>query len=82
MLTFRGPSLLTQYGREAHAVTPQQLAGGPAGSQVGGVLTHAAVVAREFGIPAVVGTRRGTAAIPDGALVTVDGAAGTVTIEP
>jgi pyruvate,water dikinase len=44
----------------------------------GGQLSHAAIVAREFGIPAVVGTSKATAAIPDGARVRVDGSSGTV----
>ena len=47
----------------------------------GGILSHGAVVAREFGIPAVVGTRNATALIPDGATVTVDGTAGVVIVE-
>ena len=46
----------------------------------GGQLSHAAIVAREYGIPAVVGTTKATAVIPDGARVTVDGTAGTVEI--
>ncbi|HMA37842.1 MAG TPA: PEP-utilizing enzyme [Chloroflexia bacterium] len=48
----------------------------------GGALCHAALVAREFGIPAVVGTRTATTTIPDGAWVVVDGTQGTVEIEP
>jgi pyruvate,water dikinase len=44
----------------------------------GGVMSHGAVVAREFGIAAVVGTRDGTNFIMDGAVVTVDGTAGVV----
>jgi phosphohistidine swiveling domain-containing protein len=48
---------------------------------VGGMLSHAAIVAREFGLPAVVGTINGTALIPDGATITVDGATGTVLVE-
>jgi rifampicin phosphotransferase len=44
----------------------------------GGALSHAAIVARELGIPAVVGTRSGTRDIPDGARVRVDGTAGRV----
>ena len=48
---------------------------------VGGLLSHASVVAREFGLPAVVGTRDGTVRIPDGATITVDGANGLVLIE-
>lgn len=47
----------------------------------GGALSHCAIVAREFGIPAVVGTKNGTTLIPDGATVTVDGSAGLVFIE-
>jgi phosphohistidine swiveling domain-containing protein len=46
----------------------------------GGLLSHAAIVAREFGIPSVVGTREGTKLIPDGARVRVDGACGEVTL--
>jgi rifampicin phosphotransferase len=44
----------------------------------GGQLSHAAIVAREYGIPAVVGTHRATTTIPDGAQVEVDGTQGTV----
>lgn len=44
----------------------------------GGTLSHAAIVAREFGIPAVVGTREATRWIVDGERVCVDGAAGEV----
>ena len=46
----------------------------------GGQLSHAAIVAREFGIPAVVGTRDATSTIPDGATVQVDGSAGEVRV--
>jgi len=46
----------------------------------GGTLCHAAIVAREFGIPAVVGTREATTRIPDGGYVIVDGESGTVEI--
>jgi len=51
-------------------------------TDAGGVISHAAIEAREYGIPAVVGTREGTRRIPDRATITVDGAAGTITIEP
>jgi pyruvate,water dikinase len=47
-------------------------------TDVGGVLSHAAVVAREFGLPAVVGTRDGTTRIADGRMVEVDGSTGSV----
>lgn len=46
----------------------------------GGAVCHAAIVAREFGIAAVVGTGDATARIPDGARISVDGTNGTVTI--
>ena len=47
---------------------------------IGGELSHAAVVARELGIPCVVNTRNGTATIRTGDRVRVDGEAGTVEI--
>ena len=47
----------------------------------GGVLSHPAVIAREYGLPAVVATGDATRRIPDGARVTVDGDAGTVMVE-
>lgn len=46
----------------------------------GGTLSHAAVVAREYGIPAVVGTGNATELIRDGVRVRVDGATGTVEV--
>jgi phosphoenolpyruvate synthase/pyruvate phosphate dikinase len=50
-------------------------------TDAGGPLSHAAVVSREYGIPAVVGTKGATARIEDGAVVTVDGSTGVVRIE-
>jgi pyruvate,water dikinase len=47
-------------------------------TDTGGITCHAAIVARELGVPAVVGTRTGTATLDDGAEVTVDGTAGQV----
>jgi pyruvate,water dikinase len=47
-------------------------------SDTGGVLSHTAVVAREYGLPAVVGTGRGTDRIVDGMVIEVDGDAGLV----
>ena len=49
-------------------------------TEVGGLMTHGAVVAREYGIPAVVGVDRATEAIPDGALVRVNGSEGYVEV--
>jgi pyruvate,water dikinase len=50
-------------------------------TETGGILSHSAICAREYGIPCVVGTQVATSRIPDGAVVTVDGNRGTVTIE-
>jgi pyruvate,water dikinase len=47
----------------------------------GGVLSHTAIVAREYQIPAVVGTKVGTSLIQDGQKITVDGGNGTVKLE-
>ncbi|MEU7526885.1 phosphoenolpyruvate synthase [Saccharothrix sp. NPDC042600] len=44
----------------------------------GGITCHAAIVARELGVPCVVGTGSATAVLRDGQQVTVDGSAGTV----
>lgn len=49
-------------------------------TDTGGILCHCAVVAREYGIPAVVGARGATGRIPDGAEVEVDGDAGVVRV--
>jgi rifampicin phosphotransferase len=47
---------------------------------VGSPLSHAAIVSRELGIPAVLAVPQATKRIKDGMLITVDGTAGTVTI--
>jgi pyruvate,water dikinase len=49
-------------------------------TEVGGLMTHGAVVAREYGIPAVVGVDGATEAIPDGSTVRVNGTEGYVEI--
>jgi pyruvate,water dikinase len=64
----------------APAWTPLLGIAGAVVTDAGGALSHAAIVAREFGIPAVVGTATATQHIPDGATVLVDGAAGTVEV--
>ena len=48
----------------------------------GGTLSHAAVVAREYGIPAVVGTGDATERIRDGMRIRIDGSSGTVELLP
>ena len=47
---------------------------------VGALMSHAIIVSRELGIPCAISVEHATERIPDGALVEVDGAAGTVTI--
>ena len=47
-------------------------------ADIGGALSHAALVAREFGIPAVTGTGNALELLIDGEIVEVDGSAGTV----
>lgn len=49
-------------------------------TDIGGPLSHGSIVAREFGIPAVMGTGVATKRIQDGQMITVDGSMGTVTI--
>lgn len=51
-------------------------------TDTGGALSHAAIIAREYGIPATLATGNGTRTLVDGATVTVDGGAGTVEIHP
>jgi pyruvate,water dikinase len=50
-------------------------------ADTGGILSHCAIVAREYRIPCVVGTGVGTITIKDGQTVTVDGSKGIVRIE-
>jgi phosphohistidine swiveling domain-containing protein len=50
-------------------------------TETGGQLSHAAVICREFGIPAVLGVAGATQRIRDGECVTIDGSAGLVTIK-
>lgn len=49
-------------------------------TDTGGMLTHAAIAAREYGIPAVVGTWNATSSVHDGDIVRIDGGAGVVEI--
>ena len=49
-------------------------------SDIGGSMSHMAIVAREYGLPAVVGTGTATQRIKDGSRIRVDGGRGTVTI--
>ena len=61
--------------------TPLFLTAGGLVMEMGGMMSHGAVVAREYGIPAVVGVAGATEQIATGQRITVDGAAGTVVLE-
>jgi pyruvate,water dikinase len=50
-------------------------------TDIGGPLSHSSIVAREYGIPAVMAARTATRSIQSGQLVTVDGSAGSVILE-
>ena len=49
-------------------------------TDMGSILAHGSIVAREYGIPAVLGVGNGTERIAHGQLITIDGDAGTVAI--
>ena len=49
-------------------------------TEIGGLLSHPAIIARENGIPAVVSVRNATTEIPDGSKVFLDGRAGIVRV--
>ena len=61
--------------------TPLFLTAGALVMEMGGMMSHGAVVAREYGIPAVVGVAGATEQIVTGQRITVDGSAGTVVVE-
>jgi len=74
----QGDVLVTESTTEAFNILLPLL--GAIVTDSGGLLSHAAIVAREYGIPGVVGTREATERIADGARVRVDGDAGEVTV--
>jgi phosphohistidine swiveling domain-containing protein len=74
----KGDVLVTESTTEAFNILLPLLGG--IVTDNGGLLSHAAIVSREYGIPGVVGTREGTERISDGVLVRVDGDAGEVTV--
>jgi pyruvate,water dikinase len=74
----QGDVLLTEATTEAFNILLPLL--GAIVTDNGGLLSHSAIVAREYGIPGVVGTRDATDLIADGARVRVDGTAGEVTV--
>lgn len=72
----QGDVLVTESTTEAFNILLPLL--GAIVTDSGGLLSHSAIVAREYGIPAVVGTREATKRIADGARVRVDGNSGEV----
>lgn len=62
------------------AWTPLFRIAGAVVTETGGVLSHAAILARELGIPAVLAVPGALQRIPDGAIVTVDGDDGTIRV--
>ena len=74
----KGDILVCQITNPTWAPIFQKIAG--AVSDIGGSMSHAAIVAREYGLPAVVGTGTATSRIKDGQRVRVDGGRGIVTI--
>lgn len=84
----RGPSDFTSMRRGEIVVCPYTdptwtpLFGIAAGviTETGGVLSHAAIVAREYGIPAVLGIAEATRRIADGDRITMNGSDGAVTV--
>jgi pyruvate,water dikinase len=74
----KGDVLVTESTSEAFNILLPLL--GAIVTDSGGLLSHPAIVAREYGIPGVVGTRSATDQISDGATVRVDGDAGEVAV--
>ena len=74
----RGDVLVTESTTEAFNILLPLLGG--IVTDNGGLLSHAAIVSREYGIPGVVGTRDATQRIANGVRVRVDGDAGEVTV--
>jgi len=74
----QGDVLVTESTTEAFNILLPLL--GAIVTDSGGLLSHSAIVAREYGIPGVVGTREATERISDGVLVRVDGHTGEVTV--
>jgi phosphohistidine swiveling domain-containing protein len=74
----QGDVVITEATTEAFNILLPLLAGIVTDS--GGALSHAAIVAREYGIPGVVGTRDATSRIADGVWVSVNGDTGEVTV--
>jgi rifampicin phosphotransferase len=94
--TYTGPVRVILNESEFHKLRPGDVLVAPTTSPVwsvifanagalvtdgGGILSHSAIVAREYGIPAAVATGDATSRLTDGQIVTVDGAQGTVRVD-
>jgi phosphohistidine swiveling domain-containing protein len=62
------------------AWTPLFMAAGGLITEVGGMMTHGSVVAREYGIPAVVGVHKATTRLKNGQRIRIDGTAGKIVV--
>ena len=62
------------------AWTPLFMAAGGLITEVGGMMTHGSVVAREYGIPAVVGVHEATTRLKNGQRIRIDGTAGKILV--
>ena len=65
-------------GEQLHRDRCGALVAGGLVTEVGGLMTHGSVVAREYGIPAVVGVHQATTRLVDGQRVRIDGASGAI----
>ncbi len=72
----QGDILVTKMTNPDMVVSMQKAAG--IVTDEGGLTAHAAIVSREMGIPAIVGTQEATTKLKDGEIITVDGATGKV----
>ena len=79
MMTAQPGEILVCPGTDP-AWTPLFLAAGGLVMEVGGLMTHGSVVAREYGIPAVVGVHDVTNRLKTGQRIRVDGSSGEVTL--
>ena len=50
-------------------------------TEYGGILCHAAIVSREYGIPCIVCTKDATKLIKDGSTISINGSTGEITVE-
>jgi rifampicin phosphotransferase len=75
------PGAVLVAGTTTPAWTPLFAMASAVVTDIGGPLSHGSIVAREYGIPAVMGTGVATRRIQSGQMITVDGSAGTVELK-